>query len=129
MKHDLKIARRASAIIAWSAAFLIVFATLSPIEARPHFAALDPNIERFLAFAFVTGALIMAYPRRRLSILFAIAAIALGLEFAQTFEPGRHGRLHDAAVKIVGCLSGFVLAIVAERLLLARRWTPSRDRR
>ena len=94
----------------------IVFATIVPIGSRPHFPEAGPDVERFLAFLLLTGSLAVAHPRRRGLVLALAISFAIGLEAAQLLEPTRHGRPHDAVVKILGAVSGIALAILAERL-------------
>ncbi len=75
-----------------------------------------PDIERFAAFLVLAAALAFAYPKRRLTILLAVTAFAIGLEVAQALAPSRHGRMGDAGVKILGAVSGMALAVVAGEL-------------
>ncbi|WP_186416774.1 VanZ family protein [Bosea sp. CS1GBMeth4] len=107
-------ARRWAALIGWSAVALVVFATLSPIGARPHLAG--PQLERFAAYLVAAAALATAYPARKGLILLCIVAGAAGLELAQHFEASRHARALDALVKITGGLTGLGLAALGERL-------------
>ena len=109
--------RRAALILGWAAVGAIVFATLSPIELRPHVAGIRPDGERFLAYFTASASLGFAYPRRRLIVLGAIIAIALGLEWLQTLEATRHGRPHDAIVKVIGAMIGAGFALLCERIL------------
>lgn len=116
--------RRAALILGWTALLVIVFATLSPIELRPHMPGLRPDGERFLAHLVAGGLLSFAYPRQRLFVLSGIIVTALGLEWFQTLEAIRHGRLHDAVVKVVGVCLGTGLAIPFERFMRRLRWVP-----
>lgn len=104
--------RRAAIILGWAAMLLILFATLSPIDFRPHITEMRPNIERFVAYFLAGGLLSFAYPRQRWFVLAGIVVIALGLEWLQTLEATRHGRPQDAVVKIVGALIGGTLAVL-----------------
>ncbi len=101
---------------------MIVFATLSPLELRPHVPGFRPDGERFLAYFAASALLILAYPQRRLVVLGTIIAIALGLEWLQTLEATRHGRPHDAAVKVIGTAIGAGMAMLCEHIL--RRFGP-----
>ena len=109
---------------AWVLMILVGWATLSPLDLRPHpFASAD--LERFVAFAGVTFVFVLAYHPRVLSVVFAIAATACALEAAQHLVPDRHGHLHDLAFKLAGTMSGagaavLVLAIV-HQMSAARR--------
>lgn len=110
--------RRLAALVGWLAAAIVVGATLSPIEARPHIADLSANAERFLAYFVTTAALAVAYPRRVPSILLGVFLLVVGLEVAQAFEETRHARAADALVKIAGAVGG-LLAVAS----LRRLWT------
>lgn len=108
--------RRWAALVGWGAVALVVFATLSPIGARPHLAHMGPQLERFVAYLVAAAALATAYPARKGAILICIVAGAAGLEIAQHFEASRHARLLDAVVKIMGGLSGLAIVALCERL-------------
>lgn len=96
---------------------MILFSTLSPIDIRPHVAEWSPDTERFLAYALAGGLLCFAYPRQRWLVLAAIAAVAAGLEWAQTWEATRHGRPHDAVVKLLGAAVGASLAFLVDQTI------------
>lgn len=108
--------RRIATVIGWSAALIIAFSTLAPIGSRPHLPEAGPDIERFLAFVVLAGALAIAYPRRRGMVLALTIGLAIGLESAQLLEPTRHGRPHDAVIKGLGAIAGIALAVMADRL-------------
>jgi hypothetical protein len=115
-RPDPELLRKVAAATGWCAALVIVFATLSPIGARPHIAGFGADLERFLAFFVTAGALAFAYPRRRGWILLAVIGVAVGLEVAQSFAPTRHGRAPDAVVKVLGGLVGVLFAAFAIKL-------------
>lgn len=106
--------RRLAAIIGWGSLALVVVATLSPIEVRPHIAGFGPNLERLLAYFLAASALRIAHPRHGLAIAAGIVTIAVGLELGQLLESSRHGRALDAVVKIAGGLGGLVTVALAE---------------
>ncbi len=108
--------RRWAALIGWGAVAVVVVATLSPIGSRPHIVHLGPQIERFVAYLVAAAALAVAYPARKGVILLCIVAGAGGLELAQHFEASRHARALDAAVKIMGGISGLAVVSLCERL-------------
>ena len=108
--------RRWAALIGWGAVAVVVFATLSPIGARPHLAHMGPQLERFIAYLVAAAALATAYPSRKGVILLCIVAGAAGLEIAQHFEASRHARALDAVVKIMGGVSGLAVVTLCERL-------------
>lgn len=109
--------RRIAIAIGWCAALIITFATLAPIGDRPHLPDAGPDLERFIAFLVLAGALATAYPRRRGMILVLAVGLAIGLESAQLIEPTRHGRPHDAVIKCLGALAGVAFAVVMDRIL------------
>jgi VanZ family protein len=108
--------RRWAALIGWTAVAVVVFATLSPIGARPHLGHMGPQIERFAAYLVAAAALTIAYPARKGVILLCIVAGAAGLELAQLFEASRHARALDALVKVMGGLSGLTIVTLCEWL-------------
>ncbi|WP_181301040.1 VanZ family protein [Bosea sp. 124] len=108
--------RRIASVFGWSAVLAIAFVTVAPVESRPHLAETGPDIERFLAFVLLAGALAVAYPKRRSLVLALAIGLAIALEAAQLMQPSRHGRPHDAIVKVAGAIVGTTLAILIERL-------------
>ena len=113
--------RLAAILIGWAALVVILFATLSPIDERPHIAELGANGERFLAY-FLSGALLtFAYPRQRWLVLGGIVALAMGLEWLQTWEATRHGMPRDALVKCAGAVTGGALTALFD-LMMRRRY-------
>lgn len=111
--------RRLATFLGWCALAVILVSTLSPLELRPHLPDVGADVERFMAYLAAGGALAFAYPRQRWFVLGGIVLLALGLEWAQTWEATRHGRPHDAVVKILGTLTGGGLATSLD--YLARR--------
>jgi VanZ family protein len=67
-----------------------------------------------LAFLAVVG---YANDRSRWTALLGIAALAVGIEIAQGFVPGRIGSFKDAAASLAGLPVGFMAGWLAERLL------------
>lgn len=108
--------RRFATVLGWGALLVILFATLSPLDLRPHIPELGADIERFLAYLAAGGLLAFAYPRQRWFVLGGMVVFALGLEWAQTWEATRHGRPHDVVVKVLGTLSGGGLAVSLDYL-------------
>lgn len=117
--------RRCAALVGWGAVALVLFATLSPIGARPHLMHLGPQFERFVAYLVAAAALAIAYPARKGLIFLCIIAGAAGLELAQHFEASRHARALDALVKIMGGLTGLCAAALGERLWPKRVAAPA----
>jgi VanZ like family len=96
--------QQVSKIVAWAALAFIVYATLSPLDARPVLA--EPQIEHFAAFALTGVAFGLAYPNRAWLITAIVVGSAFTLEALQLLTPDRHGRLLDAAMKAAGGISG-----------------------
>jgi hypothetical protein len=104
---------------AWACLALIVFATLSPIAARPSIAGgLSPMVERFGAYAVFGLLLCSAYPRRLTFVCLVVFGSAVALELLQSLIPGRHARALDAIVKLSGGSAGIASAV----LLLSSIW-------
>ena len=110
--------RTAARLAFWLALAAVAFVTLSPIAERP-VTPFGPDIERFAAFAVLSGLLMLAYPAHRLRWFSALVGLAALLEAGQNLVGGRHGRLGDFDVKALGAAVGAVAALATERL--ARR--------
>jgi hypothetical protein len=102
--YPTRIVQKLSAIVGWIALAFVVFATLSPIEARPSIGG--AHLEHFVAFALTGGAFALAYPKRFFLVVLAVVGTALGLEALQLLTPDRHARAIDALIKALGGLSG-----------------------
>jgi len=105
-------------VAAWFVAAILVFVTLSPIEARPVVAS--PHLERAAAYALFGFLLALSYPRHWRLALVASVAMAGLLELAQGLTASRHGRLFDFSVKGTAAVLG-VLAAQGLTALIARR--------
>ena len=103
---------------------VIAYATLCPIEWRPRLTA-DPNQERLAAFALLGFAAKLAFPRRHGRVLAGAVLVAVGLEAAQMFIPGRDARVSDALVKALGAALGVQLGLAS---LLLRRAASGRSK-
>ena len=110
--------QRVSIIAGWLALAFIVYATLSPIDARPVVAA--PHYEHFAAFALTGLAFGLAYPNRILLVVAIVVGSAFGLEALQLLTPDRHGRVVDALVKAAGGICGISVGQLMSFLLRAR---------
>lgn len=101
---------------------IIVFATLSPIQMRPHIA--DANLERGLAYVLLGLAVAIGFPNRLYQVAIFIICTAGVLEMLQIVDPGRHARFLDAFLKasagIAGIALGHVLARAANRTSVAK---------
>jgi VanZ family protein len=110
---------RIARFIAWIALAAILLLTLvrptwRPLSAAPHL------VEHLLAFFIVGGAFALAYPR---DVRIAVAALPLigALELAQLVVPGRHARLGDFLVNVIGAYAGIALVALARRVAWTER--------
>lgn len=117
MNLSIEKLRRIAIVVGWLALLMIVGATLSPIEARPHIHKVGANGERFLAYLAAGALLTFAHPRKRWLVLSGLIMLAAGLEWLQTLEVTRHGLPRDALVKMIGAFAGSALASVVEYLI------------
>ena len=101
---------RLAALVLFAA---ITFATLAPIQMRPHLG--EVNLERALAYVLFGLALAFGFPTRLNQAMLLVCTTAGVLELLQAIDPGRHARLRDALVKAVAGVVG----IVVGRLILA----------
>ena len=115
--------QRVSAAAGWLALAFIVYATLSPIDARP--VVTRPHFEHFAAFAVMGLAFGLAYPNRLLLVVAIVFGSAFGLEALQLLTPDRHGRFLDALIKASGGICGIGVGQLGS-LLLRTRIAPSR---
>jgi len=99
-------------VFAGLALAIIVFATLCPIQWRPHLSR-NPDVERFAAFAALGFAAKYAFPRRHVWTILGLGLVAAGLEAAQRLAPGRDAHLWDALVKALGAAVGVQLGLVS----------------
>jgi VanZ family protein len=113
--HLPAIIQRVSNIAGWLALAFIVYATLSPIDARPVLAS--PHREHFAAFALMGLAFGLAYPNRLLLVVVIVVGAAAGLEALQVLTPDRHGRVLDALVKALGGICGISFGQMASFVL------------
>ncbi|WP_027165750.1 VanZ family protein [Mesorhizobium sp. WSM3224] len=95
----------------------ITFATLSPIDMRPHLG--EVNMERALAYILFGLALALGFPSRLTQTMLFVCAAAGVLELLQVIDPGRHARLQDALLKaaagLIGIAIGRIIFAVARR--------------
>jgi VanZ family protein len=110
--------QKVSIAAGWLALAFIVYATLSPIGARPVVAG--PQSEHFAAFAVMGLAFALAYPNRILLVVAIVVGSAFGLEMLQLLTPDRHGRVLDALVKAAGGVCGISAGQLMSLLLRTR---------
>jgi VanZ family protein len=114
--------QRISTIAGWLALAFIIYATLSPIDARPVLSS--PHREHFAAFALMGLAFGLAYPNRVLLVVVIVVGAAAGLEALQVLTPDRHGRVWDALVKALGGICGISFGQLVS-FLLRFKWARS----
>jgi VanZ family protein len=114
--------QKISVVAGWLALAFVVFATLSPIEARPSIGS--SHLEHFAAFALIGLAFALAYPDRVLLVVVIVVGAALGLEALQLLTPDRHAQATDALVKSLGGISGICAGQVVYFLLRVRPIQP-----
>jgi VanZ family protein len=108
-----RMTNRLIAAAAWACFAFIVFATLSPIEARPVIAGgLFTAVERFGAYAVFGFLLYLAYPRHLTFVCIVVLGSAVTLELLQSLLPDRHPRTLDAIEKLLGGVAGITSAII-----------------
>jgi hypothetical protein len=107
--------QRISVVTGWLVLAFVVYATLSPIDARPVLTL--PYLEHFTAFALMGLAFALAYPNRVLLVVALVVGTAAGLEALQLLTPDRHGRAADAFVKALGGISGISIGQTLSFLL------------
>jgi hypothetical protein len=108
-------------ILAWLCLVGIAIVTVGPLNWRPE-SGISPQIERFAAFALAGLLFSTAYSRHILIASAIVVAAAIGFELLQLIEPSRHGRVFDAAVKIVGSITGLTIGYCFSRLALPLVW-------
>lgn len=102
-------------VVAWLLLAGLIFVTLSPIDLRP-ISPLPVQLERAAALALIGFVFAIAYPRRILLVALVVLGATVGLELLQLIQPSRHGRVIDAAVKLIGGSGGLLLGWLFARL-------------
>jgi VanZ family protein len=111
-------------IVAWLLLAFIAYATISPIQARPNLFA-SANFERFAAFTVLGLLFCLAYPRHMVNVCLIVIGSAVLLEFAQLLTSSRHGRIHDAIIKMTGAGLGILAGRAMLYFQLTSRWVQS----
>lgn len=105
-------------VLAWASVGFIAYSTLVPIALRPHAGGVNPDYERFAAYAVASSLMVFAYPYHSLRVAIGGVMIAIVLEVSQLAVPGRDARVADALLKIAGALSGTAVATLGIRWML-----------
>ncbi|MGO4509313.1 VanZ family protein [Bradyrhizobium sp. 2TAF36] len=97
-------AQRIAAVAAWTFLCFLVYATISPLGARPTL-RYPTSLEHVAAFIPIGLLFCFAYPRHTTLVLCLVIGSAALLELMQLATPDRHARLADAVEKMAGgCL-------------------------
>ncbi|POR56582.1 hypothetical protein CYD53_101102 [Bosea psychrotolerans] len=107
----MRVLKSAALVCAWIGLAYLVWVSVMPIGSRPHLFDGIPDISRFLGWFVITSAFAIAYPRRLGRVLLAMSVAIVMLEAAQYLEVTRHGRIHDAAIKVAGAAVAVALAL------------------
>jgi hypothetical protein len=107
-------ASRLLQILAWLLLLALAIVTVGPIGLRPE-TGLSPQLERTAGLLIVGFAFGLAYPRRILLVALLLFTSTALFEALQNFEPHRHGRVIDLAVKLIGAALGLLLGWLAGR--------------
>ena len=95
-------------VLAWASILAIVIVTDGPIGLRP-ITHLPGSVERFFALLTVATLFTLAYPNRISFVGLSLFLAVFVIEFAQVASLGRHARLRDAGVKVLGVFAGLAL--------------------
>lgn len=102
-------------VLAWLSLAGIVFATLVPIQLRPH-DFLPVDVDRALAFMITTLLFVLAYPRLWVLCAVILVCSAFGFEALQHLSPTRHAHMADAQIKAAGAVAGVLVGWVANKV-------------
>jgi hypothetical protein len=100
-------------VLAWASILAIVIVTDGPIGLRP-ITHLPGSVERFFALLTVATLFTLAYPNRLSFVGLSLVLAVFVIEFAQIASLGRHARLRDAGVKVLGVFAGLALGYVLQ---------------
>jgi hypothetical protein len=114
---------------AWSCLAFIIYATVSPIDARPVIAGgYFTVLERCGAYALLGILFYFAYPRHLVFVCIVVLGSAITLEIVQNFTSDRHARLLDATEKLLGGAAGLMLAGSVQSIFWSK-WIGGRPQR
>lgn len=113
-------------VLAWTSILAIVIITDGPIGLRP-VTHLPGSVERFFALLTVATLFTLAYPNRISFIGLSLVLAVFVIEFAQVASFGRHARLRDAGVKVLGVFAGLAVGYFLQAGIDLIRARLSRD--
>lgn len=106
-------------ILVWSAIVAIFVVTDGPIELRPSIGA-SANADRLIAFAGLGFLFAISYPSRIIAAFCVLALVVLASEFLQLRDLGRHARVSDVLVKMLGAAFGIGCGALVNYVLHSR---------
>jgi VanZ family protein len=106
--------------LVWRAALIVLtlaitLLSLVPPALRPT-TAVSHQTEHLLIFALTGVAIALGFRWRWQAQVGALALFAAAIETAQLFVPGRHARLSDLVINILGAAIGVGMAHLARRV-------------
>jgi VanZ family protein len=117
--------KKITSLTAWLVLGFIVYATLSPLSARPSLVGTETSlsvvIERFGAYGLLGLLFGIAYARKLTLVVLVVFGSAIGLELLQLFIADRDARLIDVVEKLAGGIAGTGASQVF--YALAQRWS------
>lgn len=105
---------------AWIGLTAILLLTFVPPALRPYF-SVPHMLEHFASFLLVGGAFALGYPRREFGIAVAAFPFIAVTELLQFAVPGRHARVSDFVVNLLGVYAGIAIALLVTRMRRAGR--------
>ncbi|MDR6869797.1 VanZ family protein [Bosea sp. BE125] len=121
----MRVFKSAALVCGWIGLAYLVWVSIMPIGSRPHLFDEVPDISRLLGWFAITLAFAIAYPRSLGRVLLAMSVAIVMLEAVQYLEVTRHGRIHDAVVKVAGAAVAVVLTLGC--LAVARKRAPVQE--
>jgi VanZ family protein len=95
-------------IFCWLGLIAVIGLSISPPAFRP-VSSVPHLFEHLLAFFLLGSVFALAYPRHRVHLVLAAVPCLAGLELLQLLVAGRHARLSDFLVNLLGAYAGLVL--------------------
>jgi hypothetical protein len=107
-------------VAGWACIVALIILSLVPGSERPH-TGLPGQIEHFVAYCGTAAFLGLGYPtaKARFAIVAMLGLLAVVLEMAQQWIPGRHSQFVDFAASAAGACLGMLAVTVVNRFGLA----------
>lgn len=113
MKTVMPVWRKSAYFAGWLLIVIITVLSLVPAALRPE-TNVPHNLEHFAIFWLTGFAFGLAYDRWPLTMT-ALVMFSGVIEIAQRFVPGRHARITDFIVDVLGACVGAAIALVIAR--------------